>query len=319
MTKALAKPKLLSPIDILTVAFCSWILLYMLVGIALGRVENPSQHLPTYLSILTGVLILAWWDRSIDPAKNPALKRALGFLHGLYPVLLFGYFFSSSYSVNRIIFGDWIDPWFARIDHSIFGYYPSLKWATLYHNPWISELFHGAYFAYYPMIFGLPLYFWFKKPEAFKELIFALTFSFYMFYFLFSLLPVVGGRFFPEAMAQTKVYWAGPFTHIMAYIYNETTHLGGGFPSSHVGITIVLTISALRHIRPLGYVFVVIAAFLSPAIVYCQYHWFVDMLGGIVFGIVGFYLSMYVHSKIPEQSNDGGMASAGTKKILEKH
>ena len=294
--------KLLSPIDLITVAFCLWILVYMLIGMALGRTENASGHLPNYLSILTGVFILAWLDRSLDPVKNAGLKKILNFIRGLYPVLLFGYFFTSSYSVNRVLFGDWIDPFFYGIDHRIFGYYPSLVWAQVYNHPWTSELFHGAYFAYYPMILGLPLYFWFKKPQAFKELIFALTFSFYMFYFLFSLLPVVGGRFFPEAMAQTKVYWAGPFTHIMALIYNKTTHLGGGFPSSHVGITIVLTISALRHLRPVGYLFAVISVFLSLGIVYCQYHWFVDMLGGIIFGIIGFYLSLYVHKIILKEN-----------------
>lgn len=293
--------KLLSPIDLITVGFCLWILIYMLVGMALNRVENASQHLPNYLSILTGVFILAWWDRSLDPQKSPGLKQALGFVRGLYPVLLFGYFFTSSYCVNRILFGTWIDPFFAGLDFRIFGYQPSLEWVKMWPQPWVSELFHGAYFAYYPMILGLPLYLWFKKPEAFKELIFALTFSFYMFYFLFSFLPVVGGRFFPEAMAQTKVYWAGPFTHIMAYIYNRTPHLGGGFPSSHVGITIVLTISALRHLRPVGYLFAVISVFLSLAIVYCQYHWFVDMLGGIVFGIVGFYLSLSVYKLLLEK------------------
>lgn len=300
-SRSVKAPSLLSAIDIITIVFCSWIVGYLTLGFA--RAHDPLIHIPIYSSIIAGVFLLAYWDRSLDAIKRPRLKRILAFVRGIYPVTMFGYFFISSYSVNRILFGDFIDPWFYNIDHAIFGYYPSMVWGMKYSQVWISELFHGAYFCYYPMIAGLPLYFYFKKPEAFKEVIFSLTFAFYMYYFLYSLLPVVGGRFFPEAMAQTKVYWGGPFTHIMAFIYNESHHLGGAFPSSHVGITIVLTMSALKHVRKVGYLFVVIAFFLSLATVYCHYHWFIDMVAGVLTGIGGFYLAQYVRQKIQGRLN----------------
>lgn len=298
-TDCMTKPsssKLLSSIDIITLVFCGWILCYMSIGFS--RVKDFHTHLPTYLGIAIGVLILAWAHKNLLIDKHPKLYKLLGFVRSLYPVALFGYFFTSSYSVNQILFQEWLDPLFMRIDHQLFGYYPSLQWGTTYKELLVSELFHFAYFCYYPMIAGLPLYLYFKQPKAFKELIFNLTFVFYLCYTIYSILPVIGGRFIPEAMELTKTYRAGIFTHVMVFIYRNTHHLGGAFPSSHVGITLVLTVTALRYVRKLGYLFVVISFFLTIATVYCHYHWFIDAICGIFIGIGGYYLANYTHRKL---------------------
>lgn len=289
-----AKPQLLSAIDIITLVYCGWILLYMSLGIS--HAKDAYRHLPTYLGVIMIVLLMAWWHRTLQPGSKA--HRILSFVRGLYPVSLFGYFFISSYSVNQIIFHDWLDPFFMGIDYKIFGYYPSLDWGIKFNHWFTSELFHFAYFCYYPMIGGLPLYLYFKKPKAFKELIFNLTFTFYMCYFIFSIIPVIGARYFPEAMEITQTYRAGLFTHIMVFIYRTSTHLGGAFPSSHVAIALVLTVAALRHTKYMGYVFVVISFFLSLGTVYCHYHWFIDAIAGIFAGVGGYYLAIGVHKKL---------------------
>jgi membrane-associated phospholipid phosphatase len=309
----------LSAIDVITLIFCSWILAYMSIG--LSRAPEAIKHLPVYLGVAVGVLILAWLERVIGlpnsdlaktakPSKTATsgrlgnseiahpLGKALAFLRGIYPVLLFGYFYTSGHIFNRIIFRDWLDPWFMRIDYSIFGYYPSLEWGKTFSNWIIHEVFHLAYFCYYPMILGLPVYLYFKQPKAFKELIFNLTFVFYLCYTIYSVLPVIGGRYIPEAMELTKTYHAGPFTHLMVFIYRTSNHLGGAFPSSHIAVTLVLTVAALRFVRPLGYLFSVIAFFLSLATVFCHYHWFVDAVAGIATGIAGYYLANYVRCRL---------------------
>ena len=287
---------LLSAIDVITLAYISWILLYMLAG--LSQLREPLVHIPAMLSIGVMILFLAWLHRNLDETKYPGRYQALSLLRALYPVTLFGYFFTSGYVFNRIIFSNWLDPFFMNIDLRLFGYLPSMKWGTQFDHWAISEIFHFAYFCYYPMILGLPLYLYFKKPEGFKELIFNLSFVFYLCYFIYSLLPVIGGRFIPEAMELTRTYRAGPFTHIMAFIYRHSHHLGGAFPSSHVGVAIVLTVAALRHVRKLGYLFVVISLFLSVATVYCHYHWFIDAVCGIFIGVGGYYLANYCHRKL---------------------
>ncbi|MDD4034532.1 MAG: phosphatase PAP2 family protein [Candidatus Cloacimonadaceae bacterium] len=295
MTKPSAA-KLFSAIDIITLVYSAWVLLYMSLGIS--RVRDAEVQIPIYLSIVAAILLLAWWHKKLDALHYPRLHAALKLVRSLYPVLLFGHFFTSGYSFNRIIFADWLDPFFMNIDHSIWGYLPSLEWGLRYNHWIISELFHFAYFCYYPMIVGLPLYLYLKNPKGFAELFFNLCFSFYLCYFIFSLIPVIGGRYIPEAMELTQVYRAGPFTHIMVFIYRHSHHLGGAFPSSHVAIAIVLTIGALRHVRRLGYLFVVISFFLALATVYCHYHWFIDAVFGVFTGIGAYYLANFTNRKL---------------------
>lgn len=296
MTKA--SKRLLSAIDIITLVFCGWILLYMSIGLGLGRAKDAGMHLPIFLSIATSILLLAWLHRDLDAEKHPKLNKVLNLIRALYPITLFGYFFTSGYSVNQIIFTRWLDPFFMNIDLRLFGYLPSLVWGKTFSNYLTSEVFHFAYFCYYPMIIGLPLYLYFKKPAAFGELIFNLSFVFYLCYFIFSILPVIGARFLPEAMELTRSYRSGPFTHIMVFIYRTSHHLGGAFPSSHVAIALVLTVAALRHAPRLGYLFVVISFFLTFATVYCHYHWFIDAMFGILAGVGGYYLANYSHRKL---------------------
>lgn len=286
----------LSAIDIITLVFCGWVLLYMSIGIS--RAKDAYIHIPAYISIILAILLLAWLHKELNPALHPKWDKALHLIRSLYPIALFGYFFTSGYSVNQIIFTSWLDPFFMQIDQSIFGYLPSLEWGKSYSYPLLSELFHFAYFCYYPMIVGLPLYLYLKKPAAFEELIFNLSFVFYLCYFIYSILPVMGGRFIPEAMELTQTFRAGPFTHIMVFIYRNSPHLGGAFPSSHIGVALVLTVTALRHVRRLGYLFLVISFFLSIATIYCHYHWFIDTVFGLFTGIGGYYLANFIHRKL---------------------
>jgi|GEM_PF-229689 len=347
---------ILSAIDFITLVFCGWIIAYMSAGIS--RAPEALRHIPVYVGIAIGVLILAWLQQQKGwiPASAGTTRDKAGttrekagttrdkagttrdkagttrdkagttrdkagttrdkagttiiwkqeskkaqillFIRSIYPVLLFGYFFTSGHVFNRIIFINWLDPWFMSLDKSIFGYYPSLTWGQTYSQWAVQELFHFAYFCYYPMIVGLPVYLYFNQKEAFKELIFNLTFVFYLCYSIYSVLPVIGGRFIPEAMELTKTYHAGLFTHIMVFIYRTSNHLGGAFPSSHIAVTIVLTVAALRFVPKLGYVFTVIALFLSLATVFCHYHWFIDAVAGVFTGIAGYYLANYVRFRL---------------------
>lgn len=292
----------LSAIDRITIAYCCWIIAYMILGFVFHRqVLHAEVHLPKYASIITGVILLAWADKMLSPKLPRRLRQLLRLLHGTYPVLLFGYFYVSLYSVDRILFKDWLDPWFMQIDHRIFGYYPSLEWGR--NGGWLmQEFFHLAYFCFYPMIAGVPLLLYIKNRKAFREVIFDLTFVFYSCYFIYSLIPVIGGRFFDYAYQQSVAYQFGPFTHVMAYIYDHSVHWGGAFPSSHIAIAFVLTVGALKYLRKLGYVLCVVSLFLAIATVYCHYHWFVDAIAGIITGVAGYFIAGTIRAKLLKET-----------------
>jgi membrane-associated phospholipid phosphatase len=301
-------------IDWISLFFCLWML--VLITIGWNRVLDPLKHYFSYLSIITGILLLLWIEEylklyhSKEYCSNglcrrfrPKTYRAVAFLRSYYPILFYLYFFESVSATNLVFFHDWLDPFFLNIDKAIWGYLPSMQWGRIYDNLWISEIMHGAYFCYYLMIFGLPIYFYIRHRKALDELIFVLSFVFYCCYFIYSWLPVIGGRYYPEAMQWTQELTGGVFTHIMAYIYIKSPHLGGAFPSSHVAIALVLSLMALRYQKVLGWVLLSITFLLSIATVYCHYHWFIDAVFGIITGLLGYQIGIKFYHKISENQN----------------
>lgn len=304
----------LKGIDWITLFFCTWMLLLITIGWA--RIQNPMTHFISYLSIVTGILILIWATEFLNEFAQtenchngacrfarPRAYKLLVFIRSYYPILLYLYFFESVAVTNRIFFHEWLDPFFMNIDFSLFGYLPSMEWGLRYNALWIKEVLHFAYFCYYPMIVGLPILFYIRKRQALDEMVFVLSLVFYFCYFIYSWLPVIGARFIPLAMQWTELSDGGIFTALMAYIYIHSPHLGGAFPSSHVAIALVLSLMALRYFKVIGYVFLVISFFLAIATVYCHYHWFIDTVFGVITGLLGFWLAQKVYKQLSENKN----------------
>jgi len=300
------QPKLawdaLSGIDIITLIYTAWIMFYMAIG--WSRAANPLIHFPRYLAIFVLVIVFAYVHKKVSKHPSSQLSQALIFIRSIYPISLFGYFFVGGYVVNRIIFACWQDPLFYKLDKLIFGYSPSLVWGKTFAHPLIDEFFAFAYFSYYPMIVGLPILLWFKDRKAFHHCIFCLTFVFYLCYFIYSWLPVIGGRYFSEAMELSKQSNGYLFSAIMAFIYQNSHHLGGAFPSSHVAIALTLSIAAWQYRKSLGTIMLALTFFLSIATVYCHYHWFVDAIAGILMGLVGYLTAAYVYKFLPRISDE---------------
>jgi membrane-associated phospholipid phosphatase len=302
----------LKPIDRITLIFCVWMLL--LISIGWNRVHNPLTHFIAYLSIVTGILALIWFTefmRQFAKPENcpneackimrPKVYNAVAFVRSYYPVLLYLYFFESVSATNMVFWSDWLDPFFRRIDFSIFGYLPSMEWGLRFTNIWLSEWLYFSYFSYYLMIIGLPVIIYIKRRHALDEVIFVLSFVFYFCYFIFSWLPVIGGRFIPLAMEMTVQPHGGLFSSIMASIYTNSPHLGGAFPSSHIAIALVLSMLATKYFRCLGYAFLFVTAFLALSTVYCHYHWFIDAVFGILTGLLGYFTAQFAFSKLSEK------------------
>jgi hypothetical protein len=278
-------------IDYLTFALILWNLVYVSIG--WNRAISPLTHFLTYFSIGVGILFLIWLQEEYSPLKF------LRFLRYAYPILLFGYFFESMTDVNHIVFPNFIDPFFQRIDQAIFGFQPVLEWGKQYSGYVIQEISHFSYFSYYLMIAGIPIYLYLKKRPAFHETLFAISFVFYICYFIYSWLPVIGGRYYSEAMTICTTYQDGIFTRIMAFIYCKSPHLGGAFPSSHVAISIVITIAALRYVKAVGYVLVPLTLMLCLATVHGHYHYFIDVVAGLLTAVILYPVSILLYKKWP--------------------
>jgi membrane-associated phospholipid phosphatase len=203
------------------------------------------------------------------------------------------FFYLSVYRYDNLFFPEMLDPAFAAMDRFLFGYEPAREWMFRFDAFWISEVLHAAYFFYYLALGIVPLYIFFARKEKLNETIFALVTVFYASSVTYMILPVAGGRFDPEVMAMTETLRNGPFTRLMAILYQQTTHFGAAFPSTHAALSAALAASAVRSKMPLRSLVVINGSLVMIAAVYGGYHYFVDIIAGLIYA--GFFYPLGLH------------------------
>ncbi|MCB5230797.1 MAG: phosphatase PAP2 family protein [Candidatus Cloacimonas sp.] len=273
------------------------VFIYILINIVLiavgsSRINGAGYHLGAFviISILIYVLIKGYNEKS---------GKIITFLRYWYPFILFGYFFEVTTIANKVFFPEFIDPFFMKIDQWMFGYQPVVEWGLRYeNNVFVQEILYFAYFTYYILFPGVGLLVYFKKRESFVKYTFTVVFSFYACYLTYLILPVVGGRYFPELAEIATTYKGGPFRHIMAFIYTHSNHFGSAFPSSHVALAITATIAAGHYFGKLGYYLSPIPILIMIATVFCHYHYFIDVIFGVIYGVGLYYPAVKLYEKL---------------------
>jgi membrane-associated phospholipid phosphatase len=226
-------------------------------------------------NLLTAILILL--------AARPDLGRAGAFLRELYPIVLLAALYPAIDILNN--FGGVMahDLMVRHWEIAIFGNEPSQTWWQTSPSVFWSTVLHAAYFAYYPVIvIPVLLFLTTGRSEAARRSVLWLLTTYLFCYAVFVLFPVAGPYYefprpapwFLDNLPARLVY--GTLAGGSAY--------GAAFPSSHVAATVVATAAAFRGSRPLGWVLVPAAALLTVGVVYCQMHYAVDAIAGVVLG-----------------------------------
>lgn len=213
---------------------------------------------------------------------TPQSHRALRFIRCFYPWILLSAVYMQTERMNRIFFKDFLDPYFQRFEYSLFGMKPAIAFAERFPQWWVSEYMHMTYFSYYLLfpILGLILYFR-RDHQACDEFVFALSSTFYVFYLIFISLPVLGA----ETLGLSPTPLDGPFTRIMKVIFDNFEKGGAAFPSSHVGLAVLVAFYAFRHLsRKAALIYAIFCVSLSVATVYCRYHYVIDAVAGLITG-----------------------------------
>jgi membrane-associated phospholipid phosphatase len=276
-------------IDYATQAYIALVAVLLLVG--------HNQTVPEWSLLVPAHLLgMGLLHLLIHTHARARPRRWLDFLRSYYPVLLYAPFYRETGALNQMFVPDYQDPYFIRLEQSVFGAQPSVLFMDRFPHPLISEVFYAAYFSYYLMIAGVGLALLFRNRAGFFHYVSVTSFVFYLCYLCYIFLPVMGPRVFfreiegyrlPEAMqdlAGTPSYPAavrrGPFYQLMGFIYGNFEAPGAAFPSSHVAIAITTLWFSFQYLRSIRYVHLVLVVLLSLATVYCRYHYVVDVLAG---------------------------------------
>lgn len=165
---------------------------------------------------------------------------------------------------------------------------PSRSLAVTFHNAALSELLHLAYLSYYGLVYLSPLLVYVRRPRpAFAETMLALTAAFGICFVASLVFPVDGPRFIVGAAAAPE----GPARSLTLALLQGASTRGMAFPSMHVAGSVAAAICAVRFARPLGYVFALFTAALMAGTVYGGFHYAVDVVAGLVVGVLSVILA----------------------------
>jgi membrane-associated phospholipid phosphatase len=197
-----------------------------------------------------------------------------------------------------------IDLVLLELDYIILGFYPYLYFEKIA-SPLITELMQLSYCVYYilPFLLGVFLIKE-KKWHEFYKVLFLILLCYYLSYTGYILFPALGPRYSMPEMFQSNL--KGLF--LADYINNFLKSLEGikrdAFPSGHVGISLLILILIYRYNKKFFWLLLFPVLMLILSTVYCRYHYFVDVLGGILLTIVTLVLgNLYYNFWLTKNEN----------------
>ncbi|MCP5103390.1 MAG: phosphatase PAP2 family protein [bacterium] len=243
------------------------------------------------LALLTFLVVMI-----VLRSKN-TFKRRQPILSVLYPMVFILGLFETFFMILSYFNPNRYDELMARIDYLIFGLNPTV-WIEGWISPVLTEFFYLVYVFYFFMPFFI--IFWMYRKKKFKELaesIFFFSVTYFGAYVIYFLVPVQGPRYFLKDL-QTVPLEGLLFTEPIRKLidFAEPNKLDA-FPSLHTAIVLVVLTLCYKHHKKMFYAFLPISIGIFVSLVYCRYHYFIDMLAGLAWFILAYYIGFGLYGK----------------------
>jgi membrane-associated phospholipid phosphatase len=183
------------------------------------------------------------------------------------------------------------DPIVRQWEAALFGEQLSRSWWQSAPSRFWSTVLHASYFSYYLVVPAGPIWFlWRNDRRALERAVLAIIAAFIVCYLAFLLVPVAGPYYeFPRPGPEMLDNWAA---RLVYGVLEKGSSYGAAFPSSHVAATLAATGAVAIASRRLGLILGVPSVLLTIGVVYCQMHYAVDALAGVV--VAGIVLAAVV-------------------------
>jgi membrane-associated phospholipid phosphatase len=170
-----------------------------------------------------------------------------------------------------------------RWESFIFGAQISREWWQAAPSPVWSTILHAAYLSYYLILSAPAIYLaWRGDLAAVRRFVLVVITTFVLCYLVFIFFPVAGPYYqFPRPAP----WFIANLPARLAYDALSTgSSYGTAFPSSHVAAALAATLAAMQASRRLGLILLIPTVLLTVGVVYCQMHYGVDALAGLMLG-----------------------------------
>ena len=284
----------------------------LVILFAFTKMDNAEQMLWGRFRILMSIAAL-WGVYRMVPCGFTMFCRIA--LH----LFLLSWWYPDTYEINRIFPN--LDHLFATWEQQLFGFQPALLFCDAMPSKWFSELMLMSYSSYYPLIAVITLFYLFCRQQEFERATFIIIGSFFIYYLIFDFLPVAGPQYYYLAAGMDQIakgvfpdvghYFAthqeclpipgfsdGFFHHAVEAAHESGERPTAAFPSSHVGITTILTLLAWHtRNKVLIILSTVLLTLMCFATFYIQAHYVIDVLAGLVSGVVICVLLYVVYNR----------------------
>jgi membrane-associated phospholipid phosphatase len=216
-------------------------------------------------------------------------SKFTGFVRYIFSFALITYWYPETYSLGynvdhnlpKSIIAPNLDGFFDSMDKTIFGCSPALEFSKAFPQTFVSEIMYFGYFAYYFIFLGTFIYFYYVKPAMAEKAMFYCLCSFFVFYIIFTLVPVAGPQFY-YSFPDNHVPDGYIFSRLVRSIQDMGEKPTGAFPSSHVGLTIVAMILLYQNARKYFYIILPVAIVLVASTVYIKAHYLIDVVAAFI-------------------------------------
>lgn len=273
------------------------------------KLPDPEPMLWGRFRVVVSTLAL-WGVYRLVPCRFTMLCRVT------LQLALLSWWYPDTFSLNRIFPN--LDHHFAALEQSIFGCQPALEFANHWTHPVWSELMYLGYSSYFLLISIVVVYYFIWRYEEFHRTVFIILTSFFVYYVIFVALPVTGPQYyylaagldnisqgvFPnvgdyflthDEMMKMPGYEDGWFYQIMVNAHSAGERPTAAFPSSHVGVTVILLLLAWRSKSRLLIWFVfTLFLLMCLATVYIRAHYVIDVFAGLLSAIIMYITLHYI-------------------------
>lgn len=191
----------------------------------------------------------------------------------------------------------WLDELLSRLDLAIFGFNPNQA-LSRFQPAWLTELLMFAYLAYLPLVAWLAFVLFRRRgQDCLQSYVFTLGLAYLACFLLFILVPASSPRFYFEGLAPESGFL---FRRLMNLVETSAQYRGGSFPSAHCAAGTVMIYFSLRAGKRVALVVVPLIFLFFLSTVYGQYHYAVDVMAGVLIGLMAIPLSrMILHGRWP--------------------
>ncbi len=288
----------LNATDLSVVGF--FLFLSLLNMIFCGRISHWYFLIPINFGVTGLVFFLAYMHKN-------KLNKGWMYAHYFYLLPLILFTFKELYLMIKPIREIDYDQTLIAIDRFLLGFDPTVVLFKITH-PLLTELLQIVYATFYvlPVILGINLIIK-KKWIELDYSVFCVVYGFFLSYIGYFLLPAVGPRFTLHNFLTTEQELPGLFiTNFLREITNMGESIPTGtlnpaelvqrdvFPSGHTQMTLIVMYLSYKLNVKSKYFLIPDGLLLIFSTVYLRYHYFVDLVGGLIFMIFTMWSAKYI-------------------------